>query len=69
MQRVEIRIEGHLDADWANWLDGFAFNFTDQGETVLTGVVADQSALYGLMAKLRDLGARIIAIHIGDPYQ
>jgi hypothetical protein len=66
MQRVEIRVKGHLDEDWAPWLEGFAFTHTPQDETVLTGEVADQAALYGLMAKLRDLGVRLSAVDVRD---
>jgi hypothetical protein len=64
MQQVGIRIEGHLDESWAEWLDGFTFSHTEQDETVLTGQVKDQAALYGLIAKLRDLGVRLIAVNI-----
>ena len=56
MQQVEIRVEGHLDPTWAEWLDGFNLAHTGQDETILTGEVQDQAALYGLIAKLRDLG-------------
>ena len=63
MQRVEIRVEGHLDLTWAEWLDGFNLAHTEQDETVLTGKVKDQAALYGLIAKLRDLGAKLISVN------
>ena len=63
MQRVEIRIKSHLDENWAEWLDGFTLTYTAQDETVLTGMIKDQSALYGLMAKLRYLGVRLIAVN------
>jgi len=66
MQRVEIRVDGHLDKAWAEWLDGFAFTHTEQNETILTGDVADQAALYGLIAKLRDLGAKLISVNSGE---
>ena len=64
MQHVEIRAQGHIDESWAGWLGGFTFIYTGQNETVLTGTVQDQAALYGLMAKLRDLGVRLIAVSI-----
>jgi hypothetical protein len=64
MQRVEIRVKGHLDEDWAEWLDGFTFAHTEPDETVLAGKVKDQAALYGLIAKLRDLGVSLIAVNI-----
>ena len=66
MQQVEIRIEGHLDQSWADWLDGFTLTHTDAGETILTGDVRDQAALYGLIAKLRDLGVKLISVNSGE---
>lgn len=63
MQRVEIRVKSHLDENWAEWLDGFTLTHTEDDETVLTGEVKDQAALYGLMAKLRDLGVELIAVN------
>jgi len=64
MQCVEIKAKGHLDQDWARWLEGFSFTYTDQDETILTGIVKDQAALYGLIAKLRDLGIHLVAVNI-----
>jgi len=66
MQQVEIRVEAHLDPTWAEWLDGFTLAHTGQGETILTGEVKDQAALYGLIAKLRDLGAKLISVNSGE---
>jgi hypothetical protein len=66
MQHVEIRVEGHLDQTWAKWLDGFTLTHTGQGETVLTGEVKDQAALYGLIAKLRDLGVKLVSVNSGS---
>lgn len=65
MQRVEIRVEGHLDLTWAEWLDGFTLIHTECGETILTGKVKDQAALYGLIAKLRDLGVKLVSVNSG----
>ena len=66
MQRVEIRVEGHLDMTWAEWLDGFDLAHVERDETILTGKVKDQAALYGLIAKLRDLGAKLISVNSGE---
>ena len=63
MQRVEIRIKNQLDENWTEWLDGFTLTHTEQDETVLTGMIKDQAALYGLMAKLRDLGMILLAVN------
>ena len=62
MESVEVRIEGHLDPTWAEWLDGFTLTHTEEGETILAGNVKDQTALYGLIAKLRDLGLKLISV-------
>lgn len=65
MQQVEIRIKEHLDQGWVEWLDGFTITYTEQDETILTSEVQDQASLYGLMAKLRDLGVKLIAVNFG----
>lgn len=62
MQRVEIRVKGHLDKNWTEWLEGFTLTLDDNDETILMGMVEDQSALYGLMAKLRDMGVKLSAV-------
>ena len=46
MQHVEIRVKSHLDPTWEDWLDGFTLTHTNQNETILTGKVRDQAALY-----------------------
>jgi hypothetical protein len=56
MQQVEIRVKECIDERWSEWLDDLTITHTDEHETVLTGPVLDQAALYGLVAKLRDLG-------------
>ena len=63
MQHIEICIEGHLDLTWEDWLDGFTLIHDGQGKTILTGEVVDQAALYGIIAKLRDLGVELISVN------
>ena len=58
-----IRLQGHLDASWAGWFDGFTITLTQNGETILTGAVVDQAALHGLLKKVRDLGLPLLAIN------
>ncbi len=67
MQPAEIRIAGQLDTKWAEWFEGFDLTYTAAGDTVLTGYVPDQAALYGVMAKLRDLGVKLISVNIALP--
>ena len=57
-----IRIRGHLDPLWSTWFDDLAIAQQADGTTTLTGQVADQAALFGLLARLRDLGATLLAI-------
>ena len=66
MSQVEIQVEGHLDPDWADWLEGFTIQHTADQKTILAGTVPDQSALYGLIGKLRDLGLKLISVHYGE---
>lgn len=66
MLQVEIRVEGCLDERWSEWLDGLAIAYVagpggTGSETVLTGLIVDQAALYGLISKLRDLGLALVS--------
>ena len=68
----EVRVKGVVDAAWASyWFEGFTVTHLPCGESVLTGQVADQSALLGLLAQLRDLGLPILSVrrvvHGEDP--
>jgi hypothetical protein len=57
-----IRIHGHLDLQWSAWFDGMTFRHEPGGTTLLAGHVADQSALYGLLSKARDLGLTLLSV-------
>jgi hypothetical protein len=61
-QVYEILIEGHLSAQWSDWFDGLAIQNEPTGETRLTGVIADQSALYGVLTKIHDLNLVLISV-------
>jgi len=64
--RYEIRVEGVLDGRWTAWFEGL--QVTDDGEeTVIAGPVADQTALHGLLTKVRDLGLSLISVRRLDP--
>ena len=62
MQRVEIRVQGRISERWSEWFDGLTVAHTEQDETVLTGPILDQAALYGLLAKLRELGLPLVSV-------
>ena len=69
MPQVEIRVQGKLDQGWVKWLDEFKLTHTESGDTLLIKSIKDQADLYGLIAKLRALGVRLIAIHYGEDQQ
>ena len=61
MQNVEIRLKGSIDQGWSDWLGSLAITYTEQGDTVLTGQVRDQAALYGLLEKLSNVGMQLLS--------
>ena len=61
-QVYQIKVEGALDREWSEWFDGFTVASKAGGETLLTGAVADQAALYGLLNKTRDLGLPLLSV-------
>ena len=65
----QIRIEGHLGREWADWFEGLAITALDNGDTLLTGPVIDQAALHGLLKKVRDLGMPLISVNRVKPGQ
>ena len=58
----EIRVEGSLADRWSTWFDGLTIRREPNGETVLCGELADDAALHGILAKVRDLNLRLISI-------
>ncbi len=59
----QIRVKGNLDRKWSDWFDGFTIEPQPNDETVLTGLVADQAALQGLLAKIGGLGLPLLSVH------
>jgi len=57
-----IRVNGILDEKWSDWFDGFTITPQADDETLLVGPVPDQSALHGLLAKIRDLGLPLSSV-------
>jgi hypothetical protein len=62
-QYYEIRLKGHLEIRWAKWFDDLAITLDDNGNTLLSGPVADQAALHGLLKKVRDVGLPLLSVN------
>ena len=58
----EIRVEGHIGDSWSPWFEGMAIRHEESGETVLSGPLADEAALHGVLAKIRDLGLPLVEV-------
>jgi hypothetical protein len=62
-----ITIKGHLDSEWSDWFDGLTIALVDNGETILTGPIVDQTALHGVLIKIRDLGLPLLGLSRVEP--
>ena len=58
----QIRVKGHLGRQWADWFGDLTITLEDNGDTLLTGPVADQAALHGLLKKVRDLAMPLVSV-------
>ena len=67
MSVYEIRVKGHLDGRWSEWFDGLTITNLENGEATLSGEIVDQSALHGVLNKVRDLGLPLVAVRSADP--
>ena len=67
--RYKIRLKGHLDSRWSAWFDGLGLTHESDGTTIISGLVADQAALHGLLQKVRDIGLPLISVTRIEPDQ
>jgi hypothetical protein len=59
----EVRVKGHLEEDWGDWFDGMSITHTGNGETILSGPLPDQAALFGLLFKINSLNLTLLSIN------
>ncbi len=58
----KIRIKGHLDPQWTDWFEGLTITLEENGESLLTGAIVDQTALHGVLKRIRDLGIPLVSV-------
>lgn len=58
----EFKVAQSLSKQWTAWFDGLEITCDDQGNTLLTGVIMDQAALHGVIAKIRSLNLILLSI-------
>jgi hypothetical protein len=68
-QIYQIRVRGHLSDAWAEWFNGLTIENLPNGESLLSGPVADKAALHGLLTKVRDLNLTLVAVALIEPEQ
>ena len=59
----QIRVRGQLGQEWSGWFEGLTITLAEGGDTLLTGPVADQAALFGLLRKVRNLGMALLSVN------
>jgi hypothetical protein len=63
----EIRVKGHLDESWTDWLEGLEIKLLDNEETVISGHITDQAALMGVLNKLYNLNLTLLSLSETNP--
>ncbi len=61
-QAYEIHVKGHLSRDWAGWLENMQMCCLENGEMILSGFLADQAALMGILNKLNGMNLAILSV-------
>jgi hypothetical protein len=67
--QYEIRLKGHLAPRWAAWFDGLSLSSENDGTMIISGLVADQAALHGLLQRVRDIGLPLVSVTRVEPDQ
>ncbi|MBN1266141.1 MAG: hypothetical protein JXA25_11650 [Anaerolineales bacterium] len=63
-QQVRIKIKGELRQSWSGWLKGMEIHHDQHGNTILSGTLPDQTALHGLLIRIRDLGLPLLEVKV-----
>lgn len=69
-QVYKIKLAGHLDESLTDWFHGMKFSYEQDNTTIISGKITDQSALHGILKKIRDLGLILLAVSLeGNNFQ
>ena len=66
-QKIEITLAETLDDRWAAWFEGLTLTALSGGNTLISGTIADQSALHGVLERIRDLNLKLISVKVEEP--
>jgi hypothetical protein len=67
-ETYELRVQGHLDDRWSDWLGGLSVRRQNDGTTVLAGPLVDQAGLHGVLTRIRDLGLPLLSVQRVGPH-
>lgn len=62
----EIRVRGELGCEWAAYFDGLRVTTDGSGDTLMTGEVPDQAALFGVLRRVRDSGLVLVSVNLAE---
>ena len=62
----EIHIKNHINDNWSEWFGGLTVKNLENGEVLISGILPDDAALHGLLAKIRDLNLKLISVKVVD---
>lgn len=60
--KVKIKVEGLLDKKWQDWFEGMKISYEGE-DTILTGIVTDESNFHGILNRIRDLNLKLISVN------
>jgi hypothetical protein len=60
---MEIRVKGQLNDQWRDWFDNMELRLLENGEMILSGAIADQAALMGILNKLNRLNLKLLSVN------
>lgn len=63
----EIKVKGQLDQRWSEWFADLKLTYLEEDETLLSGLLPDQAAIYGLLERMRDLNLTLLSVNCGTP--